>query len=105
MKLRELKLNKLYRRAIFYIFCHLCDIDAVVSRDVLVADASGDGEPQALGALEQLDLDQLLRVGHPLGAGVLASLDGQNHPVPGSLQSLHRYGVTHVDYRHVVHLK
>ena len=85
---------------------YLGDVDPIVARYVLVADAAGDGEPQALGPLEQLDFDQLFRwSAYPLRAGVFSALDGQHHPVACSLQRLHRHRVTHVDHRNIVHLE
>lgn len=37
---------------------HLGDVDAVVARDVLIANAAGDAETEALVTLHQLDVHQ-----------------------------------------------
>lgn len=90
-------------------------VDAVVAGDVLVANAAGYGEAQALAALDQVDLNDLRPAGRTVpgiartrgrGGGRRAApfpLHMQLDHVAGLLEGVHRRGVRHIHHGHLVH--
>jgi len=78
---------------------NLSHIDAIVTRYMLVAYSASNTEPEALCALQQLDLQQ------PDIARTAASSDIQSNFIAGPLERVHSSSMRHVYHSNIINLQ